>query len=35
MNYAAFRLLFKNYFYEQLKLNFGLNSTFKAFFLRH
>jgi hypothetical protein len=28
MNYAAFRLLFKNYFYEQLKLNFGLNSVF-------
>jgi hypothetical protein len=28
MNYVAFRLLFKNYFYEQLKLNFGLNSVF-------
>ena len=30
MNYAAFRLLFKNYFYEQLKLNFGLESSFKG-----
>jgi len=27
--------LFKNYFYEQLKLNFSLFGDFKAFFLRH
>ena len=30
MNYTAFRLLFKNYFNEQLKLNFGLKSRFKG-----
>ena len=30
MNYVAFRLLFKNYFYEQLKLNLGLKSSFKG-----
>jgi Secretion system C-terminal sorting domain len=27
--------LFKNYFYEQLKLNFSLFGVFKAFFLSH
>jgi hypothetical protein len=35
MNYGNFLLLFKNYFYEQLKLNVWPNSVFKAFFLRH
>jgi hypothetical protein len=33
MNYPVFWLLFKNYFYEQLKLNFSLLGVFKAFFL--
>jgi hypothetical protein len=28
MNYGDFLLLFKNYFYEQLKLNFGVKSDF-------
>jgi hypothetical protein len=35
MNYCDFRRLFKNNFYEQLKLNFSLFGTFKAFFLSH
>ena len=32
MNYPVFGLLFKNKFYEQLKLNFESFSDFKAFF---
>jgi hypothetical protein len=35
MNYCDFRRLFKNNFYEQLKLNFSLFGVFKAFFLSH
>jgi hypothetical protein len=35
MNYCDFRRLFKNNFYEQLKLNYWANSVFKAFFLSH